>query len=60
MSMIGQKSHTVEKIGGTSISATDAVVKNVFMGGREGADFYQRIFVVSAYAGLTNCLLEDK
>ncbi|MEQ8934825.1 MAG: aspartate kinase [Amphiplicatus sp.] len=52
--------HTVEKIGGTSIAATEAILKNVFLNGRKGADLYQRIFVVSAYAGVTNKLIEDK
>lgn len=52
--------HTVEKIGGTSIAATEAVLNNVFLNGRKGADLYRRIFVVSAYAGVTNRLIEDK
>ena len=51
--------HTVEKIGGTSIAATDIVFDNVLIGRRDG-DFYHRIFVVSAYAGITNLLLEHK
>lgn len=57
--MTGQ-GHTVEKIGGTSIAATDAVLGNVLIGGRSESDLYGRVFVVSAYAGLTNKLLEDK
>lgn len=52
--------HTVEKIGGTSITATDSVVDNVLIGGRQGPDLYQRIFVVSAFAGMTDRLLEHK
>lgn len=52
--------HTVEKIGGTSIAATDTVLKNVLIGGREGADLFNRVFVVSAYAGMTNRLLKHK
>lgn len=52
--------HTVEKIGGTSISATEQVVDNVLIGGRQGPDLYQRIFVVSAFAGMTDKLLEHK
>ncbi len=52
--------HTVEKIGGTSIANTDVITRNVLIGGREGADLYHRIFVVSAYAGMTNRLLEHK
>ena len=55
-----KSSHTVEKIGGTSITATDTVFDNVLIGGRSGADLYGRLFVVSAYAGITNLLLEHK
>ncbi|MGC8526802.1 MAG: aspartate kinase, partial [Acidiphilium sp.] len=51
---------SVEKIGGTSIAATDAVVDNVLIAGRAGRDLYQRIFVVSAYGGITDLLLEPK
>ncbi|MFN7054642.1 aspartate kinase [Hyphomonas sp.] len=51
---------TVEKIGGTSIANTGAIVKNVLIGGRRGDDLYNRIFVVSAYAGMTDLLLEHK
>jgi len=52
--------HSVEKIGGTSMAATDAVFDNVLIAGREGAALYGRIFVVSAYAGMTDLLLEHK
>lgn len=52
--------HTVEKVGGTSMSDSDAVLNNVFIGRRKGRDLYNRIFVVSAYAGITDKLLEDK
>ncbi len=52
--------HTVEKIGGTSIANTDVVLNNVFLAEREGGDLYGRMFVVSAYAGVTNTLLEHK
>ncbi len=51
---------TVEKIGGTSISDTKAIVENVLIGGRTGDDLYNRIFVVSAYSSMTNRLLEHK
>ena len=51
---------SVEKIGGTSISATDTVFDNVLIAGRSGAELYGRIFVVSAFAGLTDLLLENK
>ncbi len=49
----------VEKIGGTSMADTKAVLENVLLRRREG-DFYRRIVVVSAYAGVTNMLLEHK
>lgn len=52
--------HTVEKIGGTSMSNYEAVRDNIIIGKREKSDLYQRIFVVSAYAGVTNELLEHK
>lgn len=53
-------SHSVEKIGGTSMASTTALFDNVLIAGREGADLYNRIFVVSAYAGMTDLLLEHK
>ncbi|MCP5411472.1 MAG: aspartate kinase [Alphaproteobacteria bacterium] len=52
--------HSVEKIGGTSMAATAPLFDNVLIAGREGADLYNRIFVVSAYAGMTDLLLEHK
>ena len=52
--------HTVEKIGGTSMTRFGDVMKNVIIGKRSGADLYNRIFVVSAYGGITNLLLENK
>ena len=52
--------HTVEKIGGTSMSRFDELLENIFIGQREGAQLYQRVFVVSAYSGMTNLLLEHK
>jgi len=52
--------HSVEKIGGTSMAATETVFDNVLIGGRKGAALYGRIFVVSAYAGITDLLLEHK
>lgn len=53
-------SHTVEKIGGTSMSRFGEVMDNVIINGRKGQELYNRIFVVSAYAGITNLLLENK
>ena len=52
--------HTVEKIGGTSMSRFGEVMKNVIIGSRKENELYNRIFVVSAYSGITNLLLEDK
>jgi aspartate kinase len=52
--------HTVEKIGGTSMSRTDELLNTVLIGDRAGAALYNRIFVVSAYAGMTDDLLEHK
>ena len=36
------------------------LLENIFIGSRKGAELYNRIFVVSAYGGVTNWLLEDK
>lgn len=52
--------HTIEKIGGTSMSRFGEVMNNVIIGSRRGAELYNRVFVVSAYSGITNLLLEDK
>lgn len=52
--------HTVEKIGGTSMSRTEELLETVLIGDRQGEALYQRIFVVSAYAGMTDELLEHK
>ncbi len=51
---------SVEKIGGTSMTAFADVVKNIITYKRTGKDLYNRIFIVSAYSGVTNWLLEDK
>ena len=52
--------HTVEKIGGTSIANTSVILDNVLVGSRKPDEMYNRIIVVSAYAGMTNMLLEHK
>nr|WP_298170516.1 aspartate kinase [uncultured Pseudomonas sp.] len=52
--------HTVEKIGGTSMSRFEEVLNNILIGPRQGDQLYQRVFVVSAYSGMTNLLLEHK
>ncbi|WP_374303597.1 aspartate kinase [Paracoccus sp. (in: a-proteobacteria)] len=49
--------HTVEKIGGTSMSRVDALRDTVLI--RDG-DPYGRVFVVSAFGGITDLLLEHK
>lgn len=51
---------TVEKIGGTSMSAYEQVFNNIIIYQRTSETLYNRVFVVSAYAGVTNWLLEDK
>jgi aspartate kinase len=51
---------TVEKIGGTSMTAFADVLQNIIFHGRQGQELYNRIFVVSAYANVTNWLLENK
>lgn len=51
---------TVEKIGGTSMSQFEDVLQNII--GHPNSPTFRngRVFVVSAYAGVTNKLLEDK
>lgn len=51
--------HTVEKIGGTSMSRYKDVLNNIWLNETEGTIF-NRIFVVSAYGGVTDMLLEHK
>lgn len=52
--------HTVEKIGGTSMSDYQSVRDNIIFKPVQTDDFYKRIFVVSAYGGMTDKLLEHK
>ncbi len=52
--------HSVEKIGGTSMSRTSELLDNVLIGNRSGDELFNRIFVVSAYGGMTDLLLEQK
>ena len=52
--------HTVEKIGGTSMSCFQDVLENIFLTEHPEHGLYQRIFVVSAYSGMTDKLLEHK
>jgi aspartate kinase len=51
---------TVEKIGGTSMSALKEVINNIILFERTGDQLYNRVFVVSAFAGVTDMLLENK
>ncbi|GAA4098786.1 aspartate kinase [Mucilaginibacter panaciglaebae] len=49
---------TVEKIGGTSMSALKDVINNIILFNPE--QVYGRVYVVSAFSGVTNILLENK
>ena len=49
---------TVEKIGGTSMSRFDELIDPLFR--RHGEAVTDRLFVVSAYGGITDLLLEHK
>ena len=50
--------HTIEKIGGTSMNDYLSVRDNIIKSGKNS--LYQRVFVVSAYGGITDKLLEHK
>ncbi|MCF6429873.1 aspartate kinase [Leisingera sp. MMG026] len=52
--------HTVEKIGGTSMSRIRELRDTLIIADRRGGALYHRIFVVSAFGGITNLLLEHK
>ncbi|RUO20024.1 aspartate kinase [Aliidiomarina iranensis] len=54
------QAHTVEKIGGTSMSDYAAVRDNIIGVQRSHDELYNRVFVVSAYSGMTNLLLENQ
>lgn len=51
---------TVEKIGGSSMTRFEEVLYNIIIGNRSNKELFNRIFVVSAYGGVTNWLLEHK
>ncbi|WP_421940014.1 aspartate kinase [Pedobacter sp.] len=51
---------TVEKIGGTSMAALSAVIENIIFYNRTPENIYNRVFIVSAFAGVTDLLLENK
>ena len=55
---MSNKNLRVEKIGGTTMSRFGEVLDNVIL--RDKNDIFNRIFVVSAYSGITNELLEHK
>ncbi len=55
--VVTAKPLSVEKIGGTSMSAYEAVRDNIIL---YPENLYNRAFVVSAYGGVTNLLLEHK
>lgn len=48
----------IEKIGGTSMSRFPEIMDNIILYNPE--DIYNRVYVVSAYSGITNMLLEHK
>ncbi|MGI3166444.1 aspartate kinase [Pseudooceanicola sp. 200-1SW] len=50
--------HTVEKIGGTSMSKVHELRDSLLIGNTDNP--YGRVFVVSAFGGITNLLLEHK
>lgn len=50
----------MEKIGGTSMSDYPAVRDNIILRSEGAANNYNRVFVVSAYGGITDKLLEHK
>jgi len=52
------KVETVEKIGGTSMSRFSELIPNLFL--QDSKPQYERLFVVSAYGGITDLLLEHK
>lgn len=52
--------HTVEKIGGTCMSRSRELLETLYIRPEKSGDCYGRIFVVSAFAGITNMLLEHK
>ncbi|MGM0446278.1 MAG: aspartate kinase [Bacillota bacterium] len=51
---------TVEKIGGTSMVKYEDVLNNIIRDPKSEDFSYNRVFIVSAYAKVTDLLLEDK
>ncbi len=58
MANTSQTQLSVEKIGGTSMTAFGDVLRHIML--YDKARIYGRIYVVSAYSGVTNQLLEHK
>ena len=58
MQSSGKSLVSVEKIGGTSMSAFGDVLRHIML--YDKSRIYGRIYVVSAYSGVTNQLLEHK
>ena len=56
--MTSTKGLRIEKIGGTSMSRFPEIIKNIIL--YDPKDIYNRVYVVSAYDGITNMLLEHK
>lgn len=52
--------HTVEKIGGTTMSKIHELLDTLIVGDRTEKQLYNRIYVVSAFSGITDLLLEHK
>lgn len=48
----------IEKVGGTSMSRFGEIVDNIIL--KDKNDIFNRVYVVSAYGGVTNKLLEHK
>jgi aspartate kinase len=57
---VTRNSHTVEKIGGSSMSRARELMDTILIGERGGDALYGRVFVVSAFGGITDRLLENK
>ncbi|MCB1732911.1 MAG: aspartate kinase, partial [Halieaceae bacterium] len=60
MTVVSDNSISVEKIGGTSMSDYAAVRDNIILNPVRSDTLYRRVFVVSAYAGVTDALLDHK
>ena len=51
---------TVEKIGGTSMTALKQVIDNIILVNPECVERYNKVYIVSAFSGVTDMLLENK